>query len=214
MRSYAKDLENKPKTQRMRDGYSRWRRWRALFNWAYMRKYLKSQVGRKWDDVWSDIAATHDVRNYSDAEFRDAIKSWVHFDVVINEDGMYDRKGGRLYSYRTDEYYVDENGILKIIPKNKRYRYSPPKSKFVRFNGFEYYKHEGLWYEVVTKSVKDIHRLPTENWFKFSYVDAFGVPYYNAFSHYKEESVVVTKRAVGKRVIRKINQFLESKYYD
>ena len=123
-----KDLSEAPKRERIsRSRYHS--RWRALFNWAYMHKYLKAQVGRPWNDIWSEIAATHDVRNYSDAEFRDALKGRVHFDVYINEDGMYDRKGGRLYSYRTDEYYVDENGILKVVPKDNRYRYTPPESK-------------------------------------------------------------------------------------
>mgnify|MGYP006055029247 CR=1 FL=1 len=138
MRTYSKNLADAPKRERIsRSRYHS--RWRALFNWTYMRKYLKSQVGRPWNDIWSDIAATHDVRNYGDMEFREAVKGRVYFDVIINEDGMYDRKGGRLFAWRGDTLYVDADGILKTLPQDKRYRHQKPESKIVRFNGLEYY---------------------------------------------------------------------------
>ena len=130
---------------------------------------------------------------------------------------MYDRKGGRLYSYRTDEYYVDENGILKVVPKDNRYRYTPPESKIIRFNGFEYYKHDGIWYEVVSRPLAQIRTIKLD-WMPLSYrmyyKDVFGVYHDECQRTYNEAIALVSKRQVGKKVIHKINDYLESKYFD
>lgn len=217
MRTYDKDIANAPKRERI--SHSRYHsRWRALFNWAYMRKYLKSQVGRPWNDVWADIAATHDVRNYSDAQFREEVKDLVYFDVYINEDGMFDRHGGRIFSYRCGTYYVDAEGILKAIPQDKRYRHVPPESKIIRINGLEYYKHDGIWYEVVTKPLSEIRKINL-NWMpgyseRYFFKDAFGYYPDECDMYYHEKVACISKRQVGKRVINRINKFLESKYYD
>ena len=172
-----------------------------------MRKYLKSQVGRLWNDIWSDIAATHDVRNYSDLEFRDAIKQRVYFDVVVDENGMLDRNGGRLFAWRGYTFYVDSDGILKSLPQDKRYRYQKPSSKIVRLNGLEYYNHENIWYEVVTEPATK-HR---SSWFGDYYHDAFGFHVGTAHRTYNEDVVVTKKKQCGKKTIKKINKYLESK---
>lgn len=169
-----------------------------------MRKYLKSQVGRLWNDIWSDIAAAHDVRNYSDLEFREAIKGQVYFDVIINEDGMYDRKGGRLFAWRGIKFYVDENGILKALPQDKRYRYQKPESKIVRLNGLEYYNHDGIWYEVVTEPSKKYRSM----WFGDYYHDVFGFRFGTAHRTYNEDVIITKKKQCGKKIIKKINKHL------
>lgn len=215
MRVYDKDIADAPKQETMINRRF-WRRWRSLFNWKYMHKYLKAQVGRPWNDVWADIAATHDVRNYGEAQFREAAKDEVYFDVYLTEDGMFDRKGGRLYSYRRDTFYVDEDGILKALPQDKRYRYTPPESKIVRLNGLEYYKYDGIWYEVVSRPLKEIRSIKLD-WLpslRMYYKDIFGVYHDECQRTYNESIALVSKRQVGKRVIRRINKFLESKYYD
>lgn len=218
MRTYAKNIADAPKQENMIDRRF-WRRRRSLFNWRYLYNYLKAQVGRKWDDIWSDIAAMYDIRNYSDAEFRKQIKDEVYFDVTLDEKGMYDRVGGNIRACGRAKYYVDLNdGILKILPQDKRYRYTPPKSKIVRFNGFEYYKHDGIWYEVVSKPLSEIHRInlswmPEYN-HRYIYKDSFGNEIYDCSAAYNESVALVSKRQVGKKVVRRINDFLERNYYD
>lgn len=216
MRTYPNKLDEAPKKERMRDGYG-YREWRMLFDWRYMRKYLKSQVGKHWNDVWSDIAATHDVRNYNEAEFRKWAKDYVYFDVYIDEDGVYQRDVGRIHTWRSPGLYVDmESGILKLLPNDRRYRRQKQESKIVRIDGGEYYKHEGIWYEVVTQPIPQAKMV--NDWLsRYSmmyYGDAFGNAYYNATGIYKEPVIVKSKRQVGKRVIRRINKYLESRYYD
>ena len=52
-----------------------------------LRRYLRKQVGRPWDRVWSEIAATLDRRTVSGQHIFSHIRSDVALNVWIGKDG-------------------------------------------------------------------------------------------------------------------------------
>lgn len=91
-------------------------------NWGALRRWAEKQVGRHWDDVWSDVCAVSDARSTMGRHLRGHVKD------VIELDSWIDKKGrvwiGKYYSYLADrgtyghpEIYVDPRD--KIVKKTK-----------------------------------------------------------------------------------------------
>lgn len=216
MRSYIKDIADLPKAEKMREGYERRRRYRRRYSygklWNKMKATLKSCVGQVWEDVWSKISEENDYRVFTEDIFRKEFRDKVRFDVYIDEDGNFQSVDWTGMTRWGDTFYVEKDThILKYIPKTKKRRYVPRESNIVHLNGIEYFKHEGLWYEVVTVSFKEFDNYWNYHW---NTGDAFSVPSYEAYRYYNEAVRVIRKKQVGKKMIRKINDYLESRYYD
>lgn len=218
MRTYPHKLDESPKTESVRKGKERRYRYRyrkySMFNWRKLKNFIKAQVGRTWDEVWSEISENNDWRVASEDAFRESFKEKIRFDVYVDENGDFQSVDwrGMVWSQWSDTFYVEKDtGILKYIPKTKKRRYIPRESNIVHLNGLEYFKHEGLWYEVVTVSFKEF-----ENYWYYHWKtgDAFNIPSYEAYRYYNEAVRVIRKKQVGKKMIRKINDYLESLHYD
>jgi hypothetical protein len=58
-----------------------------------LRRYLRKQVGRPWNNVWSEIAKTLDSRSLTGQHIFDHIRWEVEQDACIGEDGRLYHKG-------------------------------------------------------------------------------------------------------------------------
>ncbi len=212
------NLDEAPAFEKMREGYERRRSYRRRASygklWNKMKATLKAHVGQVWEDVWAKISSENDYRVFTEDVFREEFREKVKFDVYVDDNGDFQSVNwvNMVWSQWSDTFYVEKGTrILKYIPKTKKRRYVPRESNIVSMNNFEYYKHDGLWYEVQTVSLTAFDR----HWkYYWGGGDAFGTSPYERYQTYNEDVMVIRKRQVGKKVIRKINDQLESRYYD
>lgn len=111
-----------------------------LVSLNYANRWLEKQVGRHWNDVYSDICKTIPKR------FR---KAFLH-NVEINVKNV----NGQLYqadnlSYKIcDGIYVDpDTGILNKFPDKPRYK-KPKNSNTKNMNGKVYERINGIWFQI------------------------------------------------------------------
>lgn len=91
-------------------------------NLSPLRRYLRAQVGRPWDKVFSEISAGIDRRNTVQQHIHQHIDEFIAIRVGVRGDRLIDL--GSLSSYRFGELrqqlYVDpRTGLIRI---NKNYR--------------------------------------------------------------------------------------------
>lgn len=137
-------------------------------------RYLNDQVGRKWDDVYSEIRKTIVGKNPN------AVKGHIlqHiFDFKGVELHSYALDGKRYrktsYAYRRSELdnnqlYVDDEGIIRKYKNNKKkVNYSQViKEKWMETarhlpNGNQARKINGIWYEITLSPILDKQILVT-----------------------------------------------------
>jgi hypothetical protein len=115
-------------------------------------RWLHSQCGRDWDEVWSEICEGLSVRNATTAHVRDHADNYVTKDCYIGENGdIYDSCGHVLNSgWRWKEFYVDpRDNTLREAPvynwtRTVRKRDWVPGDD----DNHRYYLLNGAWYEV------------------------------------------------------------------
>ena len=91
-------------------------------NLAPLRRYLRAQVGRPWNKVFSEISAGIDRRNTVQQHIHQHIDDFIAIRVGVGDDRLIDL--GRYSSYRPgelrQELYVDpRTGLIRV---NKEYR--------------------------------------------------------------------------------------------
>lgn len=79
-------------------------------------KFLKKNADRPWADVWSEICEVCDSRNVRGKHLRDHVQSYVT--GAGGQESL-----GRWW--RRNEFYVDDDGILRYNNDRRRYRYTP-----------------------------------------------------------------------------------------
>jgi len=136
-------------------------------NLAPLKRYLQKQLGRKWDDIFSDICRHLDTGSTVKMHVREHLDDFVMRKVRIDEDGMYWGSGYWGGLYRPDwwraAYYVDPaDGRLKetralraklglVSPlERRRQKYKCKRTlpgSFRRLSGTQFLvKCGGLWY--------------------------------------------------------------------
>lgn len=113
------DLEG-PMKLGMRTGYG----CRSLNeNLAPLRRYLRAQVGRPWNKVFSEICAAIDRRNTVQQHIHQHVRDFIATDVEVRDGRLVDLADFRGYGARGalfQELYVDPNsGLIRL---NKGYR--------------------------------------------------------------------------------------------
>jgi len=106
----------------MRAGYG----YRALNeNLAPLRRYLRAQLGRPWNKVFSEICAGIDTRNTVQQHIRQHIDDFIAINVEIRADGKLIDLGGNRQFRRdplnlSQQLYVDpQTGLIRL---NKDYK--------------------------------------------------------------------------------------------
>ncbi len=152
-------LENMPRTDSMkRFSWSQGLEKEFNENLNPLRRFLKSNVGRKWDDVYSELREHVDPKSTIQNHIMQHLWHYVERNVVLDEEGHPCVKsrleGGyvRLWKSRYGSaFYVHPlNGKLlepPVHPKNpnrKPWGYDP--NKYTAPDGTEFRKRNGIWF--------------------------------------------------------------------
>ena len=123
-----------------------------------LRRFLKSNVGRKWDDVYSELREHIDPKSTIQNHIMQHLWHYVERDIVLDEEGHPCKRsrweGGyaRLWKsrYGTAFYVHPLNGKLlepPVHPKDpnrKPWGYDP--NKWTASDGTEFYRRNGIWF--------------------------------------------------------------------
>lgn len=149
------DSEDLPYREPMTPRVRGWNLKERHDRWGLLYRYLRSQVGRLWDDVYSEICAANDPRVKTQWDVRDQLQWTIHFNVRIIDGKPHDSKGDRLF-WR-DFWVHPDTGILMEVPREKRRRWKGfrkdhnqvPLSATQR-----YVEVDGIWYLVTFAEFK------------------------------------------------------------
>lgn len=145
----ARDLDDLPRQLGIADVRRRgWNRKGPIRAYHFAERWLRAQVGRRWDAVWSDICAQADARTAAGSDLRDLFLGRVDLDTHRAEDGrlkVWSAYGG----YRdASGLAVDPEGVLRLVVPPARPRAERPVERIRVGADRELRLIEGLWYEV------------------------------------------------------------------
>ena len=106
-----------------------------------LRKFLRANVGRPWDKVFSEICEHADLRSLRGKHLREHVDSEVD---------TWNKRQSKLQARwsRARAFYADEHGILREDTEWRRYRYKPkidPDRCVIGDRRFE--RINGCWFE-------------------------------------------------------------------
>jgi len=121
-----------------------------------LRRFLRKQVGRPWDKVYSNICHHAPANSFLGHHLRELISYEVNQDVTVRGEELWGRRGWRVYP--GDLYVCPETNILKVYDDGKvrkRYRWRP-RNEFEMLaidESHKYVKLDDLWYLVTLSAV-------------------------------------------------------------
>jgi len=71
-----------------------------------IKRYLRSNVGRPWNSVWSDICRRFPSATKLGSEFRDNLSLWVELNVVEVEGELFDSRGYSIKQHYYNCFFV------------------------------------------------------------------------------------------------------------
>lgn len=113
-----------------------------------LERYLLSQIGRKWDDVWSDICQVMKGNGLQANHVKDHVKQYVG---GIPHSGQKYFAFNEWWNPHRNLVWVDEGGILRKGDRRRRLRAKDLKKTYdhVRESDLlEYHKINGCWYRL------------------------------------------------------------------
>jgi len=181
-----------------------------------LRRYLRKQVGRRWDTVYSDICHNAPKGSFLGNHVRELVADEVHDRVTISGDEMYGRRGWKVYT--GDLYVCPETNILKVHnadEQRKRYRYHRrPELEMIGVDEtHKYVNIDGLWFFVTLSDIPgaEVTERPCDVVFKES-VFAVGEKdrlYHNRITRiWNGRLYASTKRQANSREVRDIKAAL------
>lgn len=189
-KQYYKNIEidDRPTKESMRRRHIRGGSYKELTDHIRpLERYLLSQVGRKWDDVWSDICQVMKGNGLQANHVKDHVKQYV---------GGIPHSGQKYFAYnewwnpRRNLVWVDEHGILRKGERGRRLRAKDLKKTYdhVRESDLvEYHKINGCWYRLEGWTKEEMSR-----YFQMSYLPDY-IP------------SCKSKRALSKREARRLD---------
>lgn len=144
-----RDLENMPFKEGMR---SRWRYNRKELNenLAPFFRWLKSNIGRPWDKVYSEIREQIDARSAVQYHILQHLDQYVQLHTFLDEEGIPRVHGTWRRDYEVDGLYVcPKSGLLKEHRlKSWRKRHPRKEPKYLTLDGKDYINTEHGWFEI------------------------------------------------------------------
>lgn len=127
-------------------------------DYKFVRRLLVGNVGRPWDEVYSELCVQADARNYVGAQLREAIDRLVEKHCYIDEDGVvrddHDFKvDGR---WRCALYVHPETKTLEKLEGRRRHVRSKQGTTVFEYDGKLFHCHEGIWYRVEMAPVPEV----------------------------------------------------------
>jgi hypothetical protein len=167
---------------------------------APLDKFLESNAGRLWNDVYSEIREHCDTRSIRGQHL------WEHVvEGVLYPPPWRTRRGA----------YVDEDGVLQYIPRRRRsYRLPPPRvttlpvSDDVWYEWFPFVNHDGKKYRVQPRAQWYLMVRTWETYTTpiYDYSQRPAVQIGRSEPKYRE---VITKRQCSKRQLKRIKDKLK-----
>lgn len=140
---YDGDYEDAPKKERMRTISTR----RSGLRDAPLRRYLGKQVGRHWNQIWSEICEEADIRTSLGRRLRHQIAYYVETDLELVDGQLEAKTKWGMGYYYFGLYVHPETGILEEKKYEEHIWEKKPLTKFRRDNK-AYEIVDGFWYEV------------------------------------------------------------------
>lgn len=181
-----------------------------------LRGYLRQQIGRPWDKVYSELCQHFNKNSVSQSHVLDHVKDYVELKIQYVLKGKkkfpYDTQGVPVYSSSDKHFQLfvcPESGILKMAPiRNwrKEYRKSQEKDRPKCIDGKFYMEDsDKIWYELEIEYVpkKEWHLVIAFDVFKKTTVFGSKWNFYN-YTYGKECCYAKSKRQLNKKEIRKL----------
>jgi len=158
-----------------------------------LKRWLRSQVGRPWDKVWSELCSGMDTRTVTGRHLMDHARQFVSTNCRADADRKVwtlDRHWGRNGWEPVEGLYVDpRTGLLRWReppPRRRFRRMSAPSDDLVVAADGILWKSRGLWYQIEARKLElDAKRSETPD-----------------FIWHGEHYAVVKKRQLNSRELR------------
>jgi hypothetical protein len=120
-----------------------------------LKGWVKKQVGRPWNLVYSEVCAVLDKRKLTHKHVLDHLFNWVARTVVLCQDKIWREPEMVGFEWRSPpEFYVHpKNGLLLANKKRKDRDKKKPVEVVKLKDGAEYRKLNGLWYYVRVRAL-------------------------------------------------------------
>jgi len=120
-------------------------------NLAPFYRFLDKQVGRPWNNVYSEIREQINANSAVQLHILQHLDQHVELHVVLDEDGKPWKENGYSYrSYQVDGLYVCPK--TRLLKENKlpswRNRYSKADPNYITIEGKTYVESEHGWFEI------------------------------------------------------------------
>lgn len=188
---------------------------------APLRRYLNSQVGRQWNDVYSDICLKNDHRGKTQRDLLELVAYMVHDNVTMVEGEPRAVSG---FSIWRDFWVHPDTGALMAAPQHKRYRWRGFKKNFEQVDAdstHKYVKINNIWFlvsfapfdrfefeEAKKKAAKDFRLFIHDVVFREELPGDYDSARRKLEHEWGAAVFASAKRQLGKRQVRKVNQML------
>ncbi len=208
--------EDAPKWQPMK------RRWMALKelneHLQPLRRYLHSQVGKRWDDIYSEICSRISKSSAVQSHLLDHAMQYVARDIIIVDGRPHLSTGKELVYERNSEilFWVHPaTGIMHALSVGKKPKCSelpPSRYEQIRISDrSRYVRVRSIWWEVQFLKVQPS---PWGIYSSWAYSDIIldkdplykqnGVSYQDLMREWQEPVVAVSRRQLNSREIKRM----------
>ncbi len=140
-------MDEWPTKEGMQRHWSRNPKW-LNENLAPLRRFLRSNLGRHWDDVNSEIRERINLNSVVQLHIWQHVIQYVCINVFEREGIYLDQSGRRIWQ----RFYVDpETRMLRENPNYRRRKVAAPKEYLTVDALTQYRKLNGIWFEVQLK---------------------------------------------------------------
>lgn len=217
-RERMRDLAD-PENARTFESTSRWRGGSKHLNenLAPLYRFLRSRLGRPWDEVHSEISATLRVTSAVQKHVLDHLRDMVHTNMVRDGERLIEHGdwGVREFDryYRRGVFYVcPDTGTLKEHPRKKWRQPKEPPGVIKIGPTVQYRKIGEVWYSVtlapVPKNASDLREA-----YDVVFGKRLGDADFGWWDRYKEygdgNCFAAEKRQLGKRQLRRVARELK-----
>jgi hypothetical protein len=155
-----------------------------------LRGYLRKQVGRPWENVWSEVATTLDRRSLTGRHIFDHIRSEVELDAWLGNDGRvyHKRRWGTVAP--VSELYV--HPVTRLLAR------TPERRSAFDFGAFQRAAAALRAFEIAPSSAKDVRRFRIDGLRLWECRD--GCWFIHSYSQVAEQLLRVVTRSDGREV--------------